>query len=106
MAFQNPADHWTTSGKNILAPLNLSALRECLEKGPVIVEHRFYYGGCSPDRLIFDDYEDLEEYLKTKASPGDAFWIWDYDSLCRDHNFLVMGKLPDDEGRVPETGAY
>lgn len=106
MPFQNPADHWTVSGKNILAPRNLATLRECLDKGPVIVEHRFYYGGRSPDRLVFDDFEDLETYLKSRSSPGDSFWVWDYESLCRDNNFLVMGKLPDDEGRVPETGAY
>jgi hypothetical protein len=59
-----------------------------------------------PERRIFDDFADLEDYLKREASPGDAFWIWGYDALCRDDNVLVMGKLPDDQGRVPETGAY
>ncbi len=106
MAFRNSADHWTRSGRNILALGNLAILRERLEHSPVIVEHRYYYGGRSPDRLIFDDFEDLENYLKTQARPGDSFWIWDYSSLCRDDNVLVMGKKPDIDGSVPETGAY
>jgi hypothetical protein len=106
MTFKNPDDGWTLSGRNILTPPNLAALRECLENGPVIVEHRFYYGGRSPDRLVFDDYEDLEAYLRGRAAPGDSFWIWDYMSVCRDDNFLVQGKRPDEEGRVPERGAY
>lgn len=106
MAFRNPDDRWTVSGRNILAPNNLASLRACLEKGPVIVEHRFYYGARSPDRLVFDDFEDLEEYLTNKAAPGDSFWVWDYEALCRNENFLVMGKKPDTDGCVPETGAY
>jgi hypothetical protein len=106
MSFKNPADNWTLSGPNILAPENLATLRERLEKGPVIVEHWFYYAGRSPDRLVFDDYEDLEEYLKHRSAPGDSLWVWDYSSLCRDENYLVRGKRPDEEGRVPEKGAY
>jgi hypothetical protein len=106
MAFRNPADNWTVAGRNILSAHNLAALRECLEQGPVIVEHRYYYGGRSPDRLIFEDFEDLEAYLRGRSRPGDAFWIWDYSSLCRDDNFLAMGKRPDADGCVPEKGAY
>jgi NAD(P)H-flavin reductase len=106
VAFRNPDDHWTISGKSILAPRNLAILRESLENGPVIVEHRFYYGARSPDRLIFEDFDELHAYLQDEASPGDSFWIWDYSSVCRDDNPLVMGKRPDADGCVPEKGAY
>jgi hypothetical protein len=106
MTFQNPDDRWTLSGRNILAPSNIAVLRDCLERGPVIVEHWFYYAGRSPDRLVFDDFDDLEAYLKEQSAPGDAFWIWDYSALCRDDNSLANGKKPDVEGRIPETGAY
>ena len=106
MSFKNLADGWSVGGRNILAPHNLKILRDCLENGPVILEHRFYYRGRSPDRRVFDDFEDLELYLNEQAAPGDAFWVWDYEALCRNDNFLVMGKKPDEEGRVPETGAY
>jgi hypothetical protein len=106
MSFMNPADHWTLSGKNILAPHNLAIIREQLQRGVVILEHRFYNGARSPDRLVFDDFEELEAYIQHKAGPGDSFWIWDYDALCRDDNYLVTGKKPDAEGRVPEGGAY
>jgi len=106
MSIRNPADQWTVAGRNILSATNLAALRDCLERGPIIVEHRFYYGGRSPDRLVFDDFEDLESYLEGQASPGDSFWIWDYAALCRDDNYLVTGKKPDTDGCVPERGAY
>jgi hypothetical protein len=106
MAFRSPDDHWVISGKNILAPSNLAILREALENGPVIVEHRFCRGARSPDRLIFEDFDELQTYLQDKAIPGDAFWIWDYSSVCRDDNPLVWGKRPDSDGCVPENGAY
>jgi hypothetical protein len=106
MNFMNPNDRWTVSARNIQAPRNIATLRECLERGPVILEHRFYYGARSPERLVFDDFEDLEAYLQQRASPGDSFWVWDFDAVCRDDNPLVTGKKPDAEGRVPEGGAY
>jgi hypothetical protein len=100
-------DGWSTDGRNILSADRLTAIRDVLEtKGPVILEHWFYYGCRSPDRLVFDDYEQLLIYLKTKASPGDAFHVWDYAALCRDDNSLADGKYPDSEGRTPERGAY
>ena len=98
---------WSTDGRNILSADRMAAIRKVLEdKGPVIVEHRFYYGSRAPDRLVFEDYDDLVAYLKTKAGPGDSFWVWDYDDVCRDDNPLADGKYPDAEGRVPKRGAY
>jgi hypothetical protein len=98
---------WSTDGRNILSADRMEAVRKVLEdKGPVIVEHWFYYGSRAPDRIVFEEYEQFVEYLNTKARPGDAFHIWDFADLCRDDNSLANGKYPDAEGRVPARGAY
>jgi hypothetical protein len=97
---------WSSEGHNILTADRLAAIREVLEKtGPVIVEHWFYYGGCSPERLVFEDYDELVAYI-TSANGGDAFHVWNYAQVCRDDNGLVNGKRPDSEGRVPLGGSY
>ena len=106
MTFRVEEDRWTPQGRNILSPDRLSAIRECLERSPVIVEHWYYRAGRSPKRLIFDDFEDFEEYLSKEARPGDAFHVWEFSALCRDENTLVHGKMPDSDGCVPERGAY
>jgi len=106
MTFRNEEDRWTVHGRNILTPEKQSAIRECLERSPIIVEHWFYRRGRSPDRLIFDDFDDFESYLQAQARPGDAFHIWEFAPLCRDDNILTNGKFPDPEGRVPERGSY
>ena len=62
-------DEWSTDGRNILSPDRLSAIRKVLATGSVIVEHWFYYGSRSPDRLVFDDYDTLLEYLTANARP-------------------------------------
>ena len=98
---------WSAEGRNILGEDRMSAIRKVLEdKGPVIVEHWFYYGSRAPERIVFDDYEQFVEYLNTKARPGDAFHVWDFADLCRHDNTPVNGKYPDAEGRVPARGAY
>lgn len=98
---------WTAEGRNILSPDRLATIRRVLEdKGPVIVEHWFYYGSRSPDRFVFGDFDELLHYLNTEARPGDAFHVWDFAGLCRDENTLVNGKYPDAEGRTPRRGAY
>jgi hypothetical protein len=97
---------WAADGANILDRETLTRIEETLERAPIIVEHWFYYGSRAPDRLIFDDYKDFQEYLAEKARPGDAFHIWDFGALCREDNELARGKYPDDEGCVPQWGAY
>jgi hypothetical protein len=98
---------WSSKGPNALSPECLTRVRQVLEeKGSVIVEHRFYYGSSAPDRLIFDDFDVFLEHVMTRSRPGDSFWIWDYQSVCRDDNPLATGKFPDAEGRVPSGGAY
>ena len=100
------ADEWSTDGPNITSPKVLEAVRKVLEKGPVIVEHWHYRGARAPSRLVLDDYDEVLNYLKREASPGDAFHLYDYAACCRDDNSFASGKYPDARGRVPRRGAY
>ena len=100
-------DEWSTSGPtNFLSPDVLARIKSELERGPVIVEHWHYRGSRAPDRLVFEDFEDVVEYAQTKARPGDAFHVWAFAGLCRDENTLASGKIPDAQGRTPKRGAY
>ena len=105
MNWRYEGDEWGP-GPSILAAETLAALRSALEETPLIVEHRFYRGSRAPDRLVFDDYERLEAYLREQTRPGDSFWVWRYDLLCRDDNSLARGKVPDADGFVPARGPY
>lgn len=106
MPTYNPAHEWGKEASNILTEDKLSLIKQTLEQSPVIVEHWFYCRACAPDRLVFDDYEEFEGYLKSKAAPGDSIWTWRFDLLCKDNNSLVQGKFPDENGLVPTKGAY
>jgi len=106
MNYRNEADEWGTEAPIITSPECLAAIREVMEQSPIIVEHWFYRGGRAPDRLVFDDYETFEEYLRTRTRPGDAIHVWRYDGLCQDDNVLTHGKCPDTDGLVPKRGAY
>ncbi|QEL15261.1 hypothetical protein [Limnoglobus roseus] len=100
-------DKWSSEGRVIVSAERLSAIREVLEQsGPIIVEHRFYYGSCAPDRHIFNDFDSFMAYLKSKPKPGDAIWVWNFEDVCGNDNAVTDGKYPDDQGRVPEGGAY
>jgi hypothetical protein len=106
MSVINEDDDWTKAGSNILEPEALAKIEQVLERhGPVILEHRFYRGSSAPARLIFDDFDDLVGYVKSRARPGDSFYMWNYAELCRDDNNLVAGKYPDAQGRIPRGGA-
>jgi hypothetical protein len=101
------SDEWSAEGSNILSPDRLEAIRRVLEEvGPVILEHWFYYGSRSPDRLVFEDFEELLTYLQVNARPGDALHVWDFAQVCRNDNTLADGKYPDSQGRTPKGGAY
>lgn len=102
----NEDDEWSTGGRNILAPDILATLKTILEQQPVILEHWFYYGSRAPNRVVFDNFDDLQGYLKSNARPGDAFYAWSYSDLCRDDNSIAGGKYPDEKGRTPKRGAY
>jgi hypothetical protein len=106
MSTHNERDEWGTEAANIMSPERLAVICDVLEQSPIIVEHWFFYGSRAPDRLVFDDYEDFEGYLRTKTRPGDAIHVWRYDTLCHDENSLTHGKCPDPDGLVPKRGAY
>jgi hypothetical protein len=106
MTFRAKEDRWSLQGRNILDPEKRAAIRECLERSPIIVEHWYYRMGRSPGREIFDDMEDFESYLESQARPGDAFHVWEFAALCRDDNTIANGKFPDTDGCVPERGTY
>lgn len=89
-----------------LSPDRLAAIKRVLEESFVIVEHRFYRGAWAPQITVFDEFEQLEAYLRDKARDGDSIWCWRYDEVCRDDNAVTHGKLPDEHGRAPSGGAY
>ena len=99
------SDRWGP-GPSILAEDMLAKLRVALTETPLIIEHWFYRGGSSPRRYVFEDFEELETHLRERAKPGDAFWIWRFDQLCRNDNAFATGKRPDADGAVPAGGAY
>ena len=100
-------NNWVESDRNIMLPEKLAAIQaELDERGPIILEHWFYYAGRSPDRLIFDDYEEFLAYLRASVRPGDSLFVWSFPAVCRDDNYLTHGKFPNEHGLVPTKGAY
>ena len=97
---------WGNEAPNVLAPERLAAIRRAFQGSSVMVEHRFLFGGRRPDSIVFDDYDDFDEYLRTKVNPGDDLWFWRYNDLCWDGNAVTHGKYPNAEGEVPTGGAY
>jgi hypothetical protein len=101
------ADGWNISGEKITAPEKLNAIRSVIhERGPIILEHKFYRGGKGPNYLLFEEYAEFEVYLNTKPRAGDRITVWMLCDVCRKDTALATGKCPDDKGRVPERGAY
>lgn len=100
-------DMWTTDGLRITDDDVMQRLRNILEQSALIIEHRFFLGGRAPHLFICEDPEELERYVLNEARPGDSFWIWSFELVCRDENPVIGGaKVPDSEGRVPKGGAY
>ena len=100
-------DEWVADRPVITSPENLSKIQNILENvGSIIVEHWHYYGSRAPTRNIFDDYEELEEYLRENAIAGDAIHVWSMHELCNETNELAFGKCPDEKGLVPKGGSY
>src|SRR6202012_1155109 len=106
MSTDNDRDEWGAEAPNIMSPERLAIIRDVLGQSPVILEHCFFYGSRAPDRLVFDDSEAFDEYLRTKTRAGDAIHVWRYDTLCRDDNALTHGKCPNADGLTPKRGAY
>jgi hypothetical protein len=101
-----PEFRWGNDAPSVLAPERLAAIKRAFDGSSLIVEHRFLFGGRAPDSLVFEDFEDFEEYLRTKVSPGDALWFRRYHDLCRDDNAITHGKYPNAEGQTLTGGSY
>ncbi|RYG75431.1 hypothetical protein EON80_00655 [bacterium] len=100
-------DEWHPDGQKITSMENLEVIRKVLEdEGPVILERRIYRGSSSPERAIFESFDEIITFLETKVLPGDSIWIWSYDKVCRSENALTHSKIPDEDGCVPLKGAY
>jgi hypothetical protein len=91
---------------NILAPEQTAAIKQAFRGSSLILEHAFLNGGRAPDSIVLDDYEDLEEYLRTKVAPGDILRFWRYHDVCRRDMAVVSGKYPRPDGTLPTGGAY
>lgn len=104
---EKDTDKWTTDGSVILSQERISRLRKIIEdESAVIIEHRFYRGGRAPYRFVSDDFDDIEQYLKSKTTPGDSIYFWRFEDCCREDNIEVNGKVPDEFGKVPKRGSY
>lgn len=101
------ADGWTVDGAKITDPQKLEAIRTTIERrGPLILEHKYYRAARGAKYFLFDDYSDFVDYLNTQPNVGDRLTAWMLCDVCRDEEAIAAGKYPDDEGRVPERGAY
>jgi hypothetical protein len=105
MSARVETDNWV-AGANVLSAETLARIGSALEAGPLVVEHRFYRGSRSPERLVVEDIGRLKAYLSANAVPGDSFWFWSFDAVCRDDNALLNSKYPDKDGTTPRGGVY
>lgn len=105
--FRNEADQWSSEGSIITSQNNLAKIQKILEKeGPILLQHWFYRGGSAPSYAVFDDYDELLDYLNQNAYAGDAVDIWSVWQICNPENRAVEGKCPDENGLIPRGGAY
>jgi hypothetical protein len=102
-----PPEEWVPNLWRFDTPEQLARLQKELDTtGPIILQHWFYNGASSPDRCVFEDFENLMEYLSTSVRPGDSLEAWSFAALCRDDNTLADGKWPNADGCTPKNGAY
>ena len=100
-------DDWRSDGSKIVAPEKFAIIREVLEnKSCIVVVHWLYRGSSAPERMIFDDFQKFQKYLRTRTSGGDAIDVWSMHDVCTPQNRVAEGKIPDLDGRVPAGGAY
>jgi hypothetical protein len=102
-----PSDEWVKDRPAISEEKTLNAVKQAFEAGRIlVVEHWFYRGSRSPDRLVFDDFEMFEDYLKEKAFAGDSIHVFDITDALEDGKQLAYGKCPNEQGETPKRGAY
>lgn len=105
---RNPSHEWKVDhAANFASPENLKAIRDALEhRGSVVIEHWIYCGGQAPRRMVFDEYDELIEYLKKEAHAGDIVDVWSLHDLINESNKLASGKCAAEDGSVPTSGSY
>ena len=100
------AEQWILDNDVILSETFLATLIAIVEEeSALIVEHRYYRGARAPARTVCETRAQLESCVND-ASPGDSFWFWRFDAVCRDDNVMSSRKKPDSLGRVPIGGPY
>lgn len=105
--WRNETHNWQSQGEKITSKENLEEIRYVLEnRGSIVIEHWFYCGSSTPDRCVFDEYEDFIEYLKENAHAGDQIDVWSLHDLINHNNRLVHGKCPAEDDCIPQGGAY
>jgi hypothetical protein len=77
---------------DLLDRASLQRLREALEESPVIVELRFPGSPHPPERMVFNDYAMLIDYLGLVARSGDVISVWRFDEACRPDNVLARSR--------------
>jgi hypothetical protein len=85
---------WVKDGPNILSPDNLSKIEEAFQRGIIFGYHCFYCGGGNPDKCAFVAYNDLINYLRSRARPGDLFILWSLPSLVKTGVQLFSRSFP------------
>ena len=100
-------DEWTSDSRRISDQATMQTIETAIEGGEIVaLEHWHYRGARAPDRMIFDDFEDLTDYLSEKAFAGDAIHIFPINDALKSENKIASGKCPDAKGLVPKKGAY
>ena len=74
----------------------LSLLRDAIEQSPLIVELRLPHSPHEPERMVFNRFERLVDFLDRVARPGDQLRAWRFDDVCRRDNAVIDLAVPPD----------
>jgi len=101
-------DEWSKEGSMFPTKEKLAVLQKLLLKGKfIVVEHWHYRGASCPDRMVIQDVDDFTEYLEKHAIAGDIIRVYDLtETSWTKKTVLIEGKCPDDNGEIPNKGAY
>ena len=98
------SDDWH-AGPHVASADVQERVRQALESGVLIVEHRHYRGSRAPTRSFVEDFDEWKTFLDGVV-PGDSVHVWELGKVCRSDNALVAAKAADAQGRTPRGGAY
>lgn len=101
------ADGWSSNGAVITETSELNKVRSALAGyKTLVVKHWHYRGASSPSLVVVEDFEEFLDYLRDNANAGDAIDVYDITGLLSEERCVASGKCPDQEGEVPQRGAY